>query len=256
MRISIPLDLSSRPFIPLPRFIRRRHPLPLLVPSLVLTPRCSTTYAEHEGFSYLIVLSVFLTPYSFSVTFFTRFPSPFFILMQINETRGDSKDPDISSRVRGNTSKEELSSCFNSQNPGPDNPCYEKVSQWFPVDVFSKLSPLSLVIPRPGHKVVFTRFHRPTSNDIRFFTLCSPDPSTHHTHQPTTNSRKEQVWEVFLTYDTVHWIPTTGSLQVQGLPQSTTPIPNSFNSWYKTVLSIQDLPYPGFSRYGFHFRCL
>ena len=73
---------------------------------------------------------------------------------------------------------------------------------------------------------------------------------------PQANSRKEQVWEVFLAYDTVHWIPTTGSLQVQGLPQSTTPIPNSFNSWYKTVLSIQDLPYPGFSLYGFHFRCL
>ena len=42
MRISIPLDLSSRPFIPLSRFICRRHPLPLLVPSLVLTPQSST----------------------------------------------------------------------------------------------------------------------------------------------------------------------------------------------------------------------
>jgi hypothetical protein len=38
MRISIPLDLSSRPFIPLPRFIRSRHPTPLLAPSLVLFP--------------------------------------------------------------------------------------------------------------------------------------------------------------------------------------------------------------------------
>ncbi len=34
MRISIPLDLSSRPFIPLPLFICRRRPLPLLAPSL------------------------------------------------------------------------------------------------------------------------------------------------------------------------------------------------------------------------------
>jgi hypothetical protein len=42
MRISIPLDLSSRPFIPLPRFICRRRPLPLLAPSLGFTPRCST----------------------------------------------------------------------------------------------------------------------------------------------------------------------------------------------------------------------
>ncbi len=41
MRISIPLDLSSRPFIPLPRFIRSRRPLPLIAPSLVFTPRRS-----------------------------------------------------------------------------------------------------------------------------------------------------------------------------------------------------------------------
>jgi hypothetical protein len=41
MRISIPLDLSSRPLITLPRFICRRRPLPLLAPSLVFTPRRS-----------------------------------------------------------------------------------------------------------------------------------------------------------------------------------------------------------------------
>jgi hypothetical protein len=41
MRISIPLDLSSRPFIQLPRFIRSRRPIPLLSPSLVLFPPCS-----------------------------------------------------------------------------------------------------------------------------------------------------------------------------------------------------------------------
>ncbi len=41
MRISIPLDLASRPFIPLSRFICQRRPLPLLVPSLVFTPWCS-----------------------------------------------------------------------------------------------------------------------------------------------------------------------------------------------------------------------
>ena len=38
MRVSIPLDLSSRSFIPLPRFIRSRRPTPLLAPSLVLFP--------------------------------------------------------------------------------------------------------------------------------------------------------------------------------------------------------------------------
>ena len=38
MRISIPLDLSSRPFIPLLRFIRSRRPTTLLTPSLVFPP--------------------------------------------------------------------------------------------------------------------------------------------------------------------------------------------------------------------------
>ncbi len=39
----------------------------------------------HEGFSYSKVLSTFLTPYSFGVTFFTLWSCPFFILLQINE---------------------------------------------------------------------------------------------------------------------------------------------------------------------------
>jgi hypothetical protein len=39
MRISIPLDLSSRSFIPLPCFMRSRRAAPLLGPSLVFTPR-------------------------------------------------------------------------------------------------------------------------------------------------------------------------------------------------------------------------
>ena len=41
MRISIPLDLSCRPYIPLPRFIRSRRSTPLLAPSRVFGPRCS-----------------------------------------------------------------------------------------------------------------------------------------------------------------------------------------------------------------------
>jgi len=41
MRISIPIDLSSRSFIPLPRFIRSRCPTPLLAPSLFLFHPCS-----------------------------------------------------------------------------------------------------------------------------------------------------------------------------------------------------------------------
>ncbi len=39
MRISIPLDLSSRSFIPLPRFMRSRRDPTLLTPSFVFTPR-------------------------------------------------------------------------------------------------------------------------------------------------------------------------------------------------------------------------
>jgi hypothetical protein len=39
MWISIPFDLSSRSFIPLPRFMRSRRAAPLLAPSLVFTPR-------------------------------------------------------------------------------------------------------------------------------------------------------------------------------------------------------------------------
>ncbi len=39
IRISIPLDLSSRSFIPLPRFMRSRCVTPLLSPSLVFSPR-------------------------------------------------------------------------------------------------------------------------------------------------------------------------------------------------------------------------
>ena len=42
IRISIPLDLSPRSFIPLPRFIRSRRPTPLLTPSILLFPPRST----------------------------------------------------------------------------------------------------------------------------------------------------------------------------------------------------------------------
>jgi hypothetical protein len=38
MRISIPIDLSSRPFIPPPCFLHSRRPTTLLTPSLVFSP--------------------------------------------------------------------------------------------------------------------------------------------------------------------------------------------------------------------------
>ncbi len=72
MRISIPLHLSSRPFIPLSCFICRRRPLPLLSPPLFLVLGVLPK-RYMRGFSYLLVVSTFLTPYSFSVTFFSPF---------------------------------------------------------------------------------------------------------------------------------------------------------------------------------------
>jgi len=58
MRISIPLDLSSRSFIPLPCFIRSRRPIPLLAPSLVLFPQLSAK--RHMLGAYFRALSAFL----------------------------------------------------------------------------------------------------------------------------------------------------------------------------------------------------
>jgi hypothetical protein len=48
IRISIPLDLSSRPFIPLPCFMWSRRVTPLLAPSLVFSPR-RFAQAVHVG---------------------------------------------------------------------------------------------------------------------------------------------------------------------------------------------------------------
>ena len=47
LRITIPLDLSTMSFIPLPGFIRSRHPPFLLTPSLVLFPQ-NFDYVSHD----------------------------------------------------------------------------------------------------------------------------------------------------------------------------------------------------------------
>ena len=60
MRISIPLDLSSRSCVPLPHFIRSRRPTPLLAPSLVFFPPCSVSVAR----------LVFVIFFSLTFTFF------------------------------------------------------------------------------------------------------------------------------------------------------------------------------------------
>ena len=85
IRISVPLDLSSHPFIPLPRFIRSRRPTPCVVPSLVLFPPRSTQVEHAEGlFECFIDSSV---RHSFRVTFSFPWSSTFFILLKINKTR-------------------------------------------------------------------------------------------------------------------------------------------------------------------------
>ncbi len=81
MRISIPLDLSSRPFIPPPCFIHSRRPTALLTPSLVFSPLCST--GTWRVFS-LRGLSAFLTLHSFGVTLFALGSRLFLIQLQIN----------------------------------------------------------------------------------------------------------------------------------------------------------------------------
>jgi hypothetical protein len=71
MRISInlSLDLSSRSFIPLPRFIRSRRPTTLWDPFLVFS-HLSSVYPAYEGF-FSKSFTVFLTLHSFIVTLFT-----------------------------------------------------------------------------------------------------------------------------------------------------------------------------------------
>jgi hypothetical protein len=69
---SIPFDLSSRPFVPLPCFIRSRFPTPLLGPSLVFFPL--------RGLPKLHMLGVcigFSCHHSFSVTLFYPVFVPF-----------------------------------------------------------------------------------------------------------------------------------------------------------------------------------
>jgi hypothetical protein len=70
----------------------------------------------HEGFSYLLFVSAFLSPYSFSVTFFSLWPSPFFILLQNKQERKkdffvffpkvNKGDRNVSSRVGGSLKRD------------------------------------------------------------------------------------------------------------------------------------------------------
>ena len=46
MRVTIPIDLSTRPFIPLPHFFNSRRTPPLLNPTLVLFPQQSARAAH------------------------------------------------------------------------------------------------------------------------------------------------------------------------------------------------------------------
>jgi hypothetical protein len=84
MWVTIPIDLSTWSFIPLPRFLNSRRVSPLLNQSLVLIPQQSDKVTHDVCYvqSFTDFLCII---YSFSVTFFTLWSSPFFILMQINE---------------------------------------------------------------------------------------------------------------------------------------------------------------------------
>jgi hypothetical protein len=84
MRISIPLHLSYRSFIPLPRFIRSRRPTTLLAPSLVLFPPRSICL---RGTCWVFLLVLHFLFCSSVLAWHFSFPprlSPFFILLQIN----------------------------------------------------------------------------------------------------------------------------------------------------------------------------
>ena len=114
MRISIHLDISSRSFIPLPRFIRWCRPTPFLAPSLVLTSTFSSVFCLSGtcwvfilAFHWLFVLIIGLVwhlpslgPHIFKFILMkintqggerkrTNFPwlSPFFIRMKLNTER-------------------------------------------------------------------------------------------------------------------------------------------------------------------------
>ena len=82
MRITIPVDLSSRCFIPIPRFIRSCRPTPLLVPSLVLFPPCSASVVHVECIFWPFI--GLCAHHRFNVTPFFPWPSSFFILLEIN----------------------------------------------------------------------------------------------------------------------------------------------------------------------------
>jgi hypothetical protein len=81
-------------------------------------------------------------------------------------------------------------------------------------------------------------------------------PPNKHTCNDTV---REQVLEVFLTYDTVHWIPTTGPLS-RFITKCHTPLLLlqfvSQCSAQELIYSSQDSPYQGFSRSEFLVRCL
>jgi hypothetical protein len=57
MRVTIPIDLSTRPFIPLPRFFNSRRVPPLLNKSLVLIPQQSAHDVRSSGVTFFPWLS-------------------------------------------------------------------------------------------------------------------------------------------------------------------------------------------------------
>ena len=80
MRVTIPIDLSTRPFIPLSRFFNSRRPGPLLNPSLVIFSQQSDQ-VTHGLLSFLKSLFSFTVNNSSFVTFIPLVLAFFFIRM-------------------------------------------------------------------------------------------------------------------------------------------------------------------------------
>ena len=68
MRVTIPIDLSTRPFIPLPHFFNSRRPAPRLNPSIVIFSQQSAKVA-HGVRSFLKIFFNFTVHHSSCVTF-------------------------------------------------------------------------------------------------------------------------------------------------------------------------------------------
>ncbi len=79
LRVTIPIDLSTRSFIPLPRFFNSRRVTTLLNQSLVLIPPQSVE-VPHDVCYVENFIEIHTVYHSSNVTFFPYFSSCFFLM--------------------------------------------------------------------------------------------------------------------------------------------------------------------------------